>query len=646
MNTYDKVEECVVTFEQFERKNYGSKFNNLAELNKFGINVPTAICISAEFLNKEVESYINDIDAFRKYFKEIESTAGCYLLDTHPKIFEIIKGFRISDKGKHIISENIKRYFPDFNHIKFAVRSSAAHEDSSHSSFAGIYCTSLNVNGIENIILMLEKAIVEYYSYSALIARVRSRIFSEKVELNIIVQKMIQSKISGVAFSSSPVSNGDVLIEWIYGIGELLVSGENEANTYYIGCESNENIQLMNKVVETVNIIKNHFGFEVDVEWCYDGDTLYIVQARPITDDYSNNVSKADIFEIDRLYFDTNLEFKKRLLKCEKVYYNYTSKRSSKYVLAKSNNVNLGKGYVLHFNYRGLINNIDAIKKMCEGDYFEKFDIDVDDTIRQNIIDKNQLVQYMKTVFGGYDENVEHTMIIREFISGQFGCISHYLKNGSVFIEYSKEGLLAMNRGLAHTDSIVYSNDEEVSCELSRKCIDDITRFTKKLNDNYMIEWVICNGEAYFIDYSEEIEGGICEITNKGNKVITPGNFSGKVFCLNNDDVMQKLSTSPGVSVNDVNEVLLQNVDLAEIIDSIKELPEKPVLFAKNPYAILSFLFEYVEGFVFENGSLLCHLSILLREHKIPALISTDYSKYAENGCEVLVVNGQIQKVD
>lgn len=139
MNTYNKIEECVVTLEQFEGKNYGSKFNNLAKLNKFGINVPAAICISSEFLNKEVENYIDDIDAFRKYFKEIESTAGCYLLDTHPKISEMINGFRISDKGKNIISENIRKYFPDFERIKFAVRSSATHEDSSHINTLNLY---------------------------------------------------------------------------------------------------------------------------------------------------------------------------------------------------------------------------------------------------------------------------------------------------------------------------------------------------------------------------------------------------------------------------------------------------------------------------------------------------------------------------
>lgn len=42
------------------------------------------------------------------------------------------------------------------------------------------------------------------------------------------------------------------------------------------------------------------------LKWWFDGDTLYIGQVRPITDDYSNNIFKAGVFEIDRLYFNTN----------------------------------------------------------------------------------------------------------------------------------------------------------------------------------------------------------------------------------------------------------------------------------------------------------------------------------------------------
>ena len=32
------------------------------------------------------------------------------------------------------------------------------------------------------------------------------------------------------------------------------------------------------------------------------------------------------------------------------------------------------------------------------------------------------------------------------------------------------------------------------------------------LSNKYMIEWVICNNEAFFVDYSEEVEGQISEV--------------------------------------------------------------------------------------------------------------------------------------
>lgn len=637
----------ILTFSSNEDYNAGSKFINLKKLYSRNINVPKAVCVTAEFINNEVKKFIDDYDQYLKYFREIESTAGCYLLETYPKIKEMIENFSLSDEGKEIIKQSVYEAFPDYENISFAVRSSAAHEDGHKSSFAGIYKTSLFVSGLETIYNTIEEAIVEYYNYSALIARIRAEIFTEKTELNIVIQQMVDSKISGVAFSTSPISNGKPLIEWVEGIGELLVSGEETANVYYEGCDEPAYVELMNEIEKNVIRIREILGYEVDVEWCYDNDKLYIVQSRPITDSFTLNQQQGDVFEMDLLYFDTRLEYEHKLLKCEKVYQNYTSKRSPKYVIARKNDIHTGKGYVLHFNFSGLKKNIDAINKICEGQYFEKFDIDVDDTIRQNIISKETLVQYLETIFGGYDPNMLHTLIIREFISGQTGAISHLLDDGRVYIEYSSEGLLAINRGLANTDSIVVDNENVNNNALSQKCIDDIVRFTRKLNNHsYMIEWVICDNKAFFIDYSEEINGGIEDVTVNQNRVITPGNVCGSVYCIEDSEVMNKLSTSPGVSVNEMNDRLLQNVDLKSIIDTIKSFPSKPILFAEKPYAILSFLFDYVEGFVFKSGSLLCHLSILLREHKKVALISPDYDKYIHNTKEVIIANGEVLSVE
>lgn len=64
---------------------------------------------------------------------------------------------------------------------------------------------------------------------------------------------------------------------------------------------------------------KDILACEVDTEWCFDGKTLYFVQARAITDVFANNKNKESIFEVDRLYFDTNLEYANKLMECQKL---------------------------------------------------------------------------------------------------------------------------------------------------------------------------------------------------------------------------------------------------------------------------------------------------------------------------------------
>lgn len=641
----------IYSYKNIGESNLGSKFQNLAKLNKLKYIVPEAICISAEFLNKEIIKFIKDYENFKGYFKEIESTTGCYIIDIYHKIENAIANFELSSEGRAYIRRHVEDYFSEGNNYSYAVRSSAAHEDGENSSFAGVYATSLNVKGMDNIFKSIEAATIEYYSYSALIARIRNKIFSEKLELNIIIQHMIDAKISGVAFSNSSVANNDVLVEWVYGLGEQLVSGVEEAYAYYKGGTfdyTDKEKKLCEQVIGVVKKIRKDFDFEVDVEWCFDGEKLYILQARAITDCFSRKKDISEIFEVDRLYFDTNLEYAEKLCRCKNIYYNYTSKRSPKYLVAKSNNIRTGKGYVIHFNYGGLQKHKDEIKEMCEGDYFEKFDIDIDDTIRQNIISKEELVGYLDAFFRNDAE--EHTIIVREFISGEKGCISHCLNDGRVYIEYSRDGLLAMNRGFANCESMIISDEDSVHLGVMKDWVKDVVMFTKKLynkRNKYMIEWTVCKNKAFFIDYSEEIEGEIKEIRKNSfsNRIIMPGNISGKIFYLSNQDVLQKLSVSPGVSVNETNDILLENPELKKIINEISKLPKKPIIFTENPYAILTFLFEYVEGFVFENGSLLCHLSIMLRESKVPAFICKKFRDVINNYDEVMIVDGVIEEI-
>lgn len=142
-----------------------------------------------------------------------------------------------------------------------------------------------------------------------------------KISVAVVVQKMIQSKVSGIAFSVHPVTEdyNQLIIEASYGLGEAIVSGQVTPDSYVV--EKNEkniiekmvqektrglfknpkggsewrNIKAVQiekqaltdkKILELSDLImkiENHYGFPVDIEWALEGDKFYIVQSRPIT---------------------------------------------------------------------------------------------------------------------------------------------------------------------------------------------------------------------------------------------------------------------------------------------------------------------------------------------------------------------------
>jgi phosphoenolpyruvate-protein kinase (PTS system EI component) len=63
------------------------------------------------------------------------------------------------------------------------------------------------------------------------------------------------------------------------------------------------------------------------------------------------------------------------------------------------------------------------------------------------------------------------------------------------------------------------------------------------------------------------------------------------------------------------------------------------IVIASHPYAVLSTLIGHVAGFIFEHGSALCHLGILLREARVPAAVAA-----VPPVGRVLVVDGEIQQ--
>ncbi|MDZ8183999.1 MAG: glycerol-3-phosphate acyltransferase [Nostoc sp. ChiSLP02] len=177
------------------------------------------------------------------------------------------------------------------------VRSSAIGEDSENASAAGQYKTVLNVTSPQ----ALQEAIAEVkasYNHPSAVQYRRDRGLNETA-MAVLIQQQVQSVFSGVAFSRDPITQqGDaIIIEALPGSPTQVVSGKvtpEQYRAFVFEAENSSSVQLegegrvpqalIKQVAYLAYRLEKRFnGVPQDIEWSYDGQTLWVLQSRPIT---------------------------------------------------------------------------------------------------------------------------------------------------------------------------------------------------------------------------------------------------------------------------------------------------------------------------------------------------------------------------
>ncbi len=177
------------------------------------------------------------------------------------------------------------------------VRSSAIGEDSEQASGAGQYETVLNVTtteGLENAIAKVQAS----YNEPLAVQYRRDRNVTDTA-IAVLVQQQVQSVFSGVAFSRDPMTQEQdaVVIEALPGSAVQVVSGRVTPEQYRAFVVDTDNlalIQLEGQGRVPATLIKQvaylarrledrYHGVPQDIEWSYDGQTLWVLQSRPIS---------------------------------------------------------------------------------------------------------------------------------------------------------------------------------------------------------------------------------------------------------------------------------------------------------------------------------------------------------------------------
>lgn len=201
-----------------------------------------------------------------------------------------------------------------------AVRSSATAEDLLEASFAGQQDTFLNVIGPDGLLEAVVKCWSSLWTGRAIAYRQRQSIGPDEVSLAVVVQRMVPAQVAGVMFTVNPVTgdDGQVMINATWGLGEALVSGQVNPDTYIAAKESGGLLEVtigdkavmtaaqaagtaevavaatrqgrraltdaqVGELAEIGRRIEQHFGAPQDVEWAYAENELSVLQSRPVT---------------------------------------------------------------------------------------------------------------------------------------------------------------------------------------------------------------------------------------------------------------------------------------------------------------------------------------------------------------------------
>lgn len=172
----------------------------------------------------------------------------------------------------------------------YAVRSSGVAEDLADASFAGQYESVLGVDTLDDVIAAIERVLASSGTEHA--AAYSAGIDHGQAPLAVLVQRLVRPDAAGVMFSANPVSGDDeVVIEAVPGLGDRLVSGEEDADRWV---DRNGRVEaitdsgvidapVVRRLGDLARRIARERGEPQDIEWALAGETLFVLQARAIT---------------------------------------------------------------------------------------------------------------------------------------------------------------------------------------------------------------------------------------------------------------------------------------------------------------------------------------------------------------------------
>ncbi len=287
----------------------GGKARNLKVMHDHGAPVPNFVVISAEtfthFLKSHnIYSLINESN-LKATSEKVQSTILAHSFSKQ----------EINALENAIIENNLAQ-------SELAIRSSGLDEDSNENSFAGMFESFLYQRTLGDITSSILKCWASAFSTRCLEYRKKNNLSFDQISMGVVIQRMVNSRSSGVLFTRNPIDlidKNNIIIESVWGQCEGLVSGELDSDHFEVdrvkltiqkdikikeyqflkNCEKagilkvslNENQAHQQSITDselqqlaTLAIkLEEQNQMPLDIEWAIEDQEISILQMRPIT---------------------------------------------------------------------------------------------------------------------------------------------------------------------------------------------------------------------------------------------------------------------------------------------------------------------------------------------------------------------------
>ncbi len=302
----------------------GEKAANVGEMAALGLPVPNGFVISSQAYYDFI-AYTDLSAKIDRLLDQVDIHSSSSLQKTSSAIQKMIVQAKMAPETKQQILDSYRQL--SSKDVFVAVRASTVAANHNYPSTDGRQASYLNVYRGEQLIASVQLVWSSLFTPRAIFQRVQHGLDTLHVGAAVIVQRMVESDASGIAFSLHPItSNPDIsAIEAVWGLGDVIDAGDITPDHYEVSKKDwqivkkevvRQQWQLMRTthkhitdihdanvklpvsvawqkkqkiadhlVVELARLslrLEQHFGSPQELEWAYANHTLYVIQTRPV----------------------------------------------------------------------------------------------------------------------------------------------------------------------------------------------------------------------------------------------------------------------------------------------------------------------------------------------------------------------------